>query len=943
MQTRIMVILLCAGAMLFSAETVLIPRVESRWIKDDVLTIQPSKPWSDGAVFHGFLQLGTNKDAVKDTQARLFHDGQKLYFAFFRTVESNSLCNSLKRDDAIWADDSIGLLIAPDAANPQAFYQIVINSQGGIYDEERFPDNTFNFSKNFNSLQIHIFPGERAWLLYGSIDLAELSIIPDRKFALNLTSHRRESDGSEEYSTWAPLSRPSFLTPESFVAASLGPVQTPPAEYTYAERPELCLDGEGEMGICDRWIRRNGAGISKWHKASGSNSLSVICKPGYEMSNYFHKLQLQPATRYMLSFVGRYGTLETPNLVPIRIHCLDANGKTVAILDGPGLGNLGGGVPNYRFDAYKKDFMTPAETVNGELEIRVAGTGSINLDAISVRKYVPITHIPTPKSPADGSVVNSNRIEFLWKLFTREDLRPGTLTIECSRNSEFSQEETLVFSECALDPAAGTWKETLPSQGQWYWRIRFDGEDGGVWSKPCAFRIEYDARNEKIAPVIDGMSPRGKMTTKPTQIRIAYTDPEISSGIGKVLLKINRQDVTSNASIEPNGIVFSLPDDGKEFYEIECEVFDANGNRAEENDFIAIGPGKGEIKVDAGGFLAVDGERIFPVSAYAYMDPAQFPAMRNFGYNCNMTPWVTPPNPTLWKLLGDATRAGIVTIPITLPDYLWGKGYIKTNTRAAQRFLEKEMKYAAKLVGHPGVIGFYVGDESIDAGYRMDVYQEFYRLLKKAAPEIPVTWLPTYGQTNRFAWEGSVLACDMLIHDDYVSQRNQHLLMFPDIDRITEWTKGLPFIEILGAHSPTSDWDKPVQRFPTYEDMRYCAWASIVAGSKGMAVYHQGKYKSLITNPFEGTNAPDFQDRLARVLKEINEAVPFLLADKTPEKAHHTVVSGSARVLEREFNGTVLSIIVNAGEDPCEINFADGNAMSIKRLGVVLHRQTVRP
>ena len=915
-----------------------IPKVEKRWIKETVLTEQKSTPWSFAAVLHGFVKLDNpTKDAENDTQARLFHDGEKLYFGFFRTVESASLCNADGRDGATYADDGVGILIAPDSTRPDHFYQIAMNAVGAVYDEERFPDNTFNKDFNFKSLQVNVFKGERAWLLYASIDLKELGISQDKAFTISLTAHQKETTGKEEYTTWSPMKRMSNLCWESFVPAVLDGVQKTPAVYTFSEKPELCLDGEGEFGSNERWIRRNGSWVTPYHKGSGRHSIQVTCKDDAPFANWFHKLDLEPSTRYMLKFTCLYGTCETPNLVPARIHCLDAQGKEIAVLDGPAIGNLGGGVSNFRFDPFKKDFVTPEGTASAELEVRVDKTGNVCLDSISVRKYTPVTHVPVLKHPAVNEVVKTDNVEFKWTLFERPDLRPGTLTLECSQDSAFPKDGTLVFAECAYDPASREgWFETLPRQGKWYWRARFDGEDGGVWSEAVPFTIAFTEKDEKIPPVIEGMTPRGRMAVRPGKVRIAYNDPGISSGIGEVKLLINRKDVTAAATVTDKDITFTLPDDQVTFYEIELYVSDRNGNKSEENDFIAIAPGKGAVALDEKGFLTIDGKRFFPITGYAHMISADYPLMKEFGFNSNMSPWVTPPMPLLWKLIGDATRAGLVTIPITIPDYLWGKGYVASNTRAAKRFIERETRYAAKMQGHPGVIGFYTGDESIDAGYRMEVYQEFYEALKAAAPDLPKIWLPTYGQTNSFAWKGSVKACDMLYHDDYVSQRNQHLNMFMDIKRIGQWTNNMPFMEILGAHAPTADANKPVKRFPSYEDMRYCAWASIVAGSKGLAVYRESKYKSLVSNGYANTNAPDFNQRLGKVLEEINQSVPWLISDDVPAKASE-ILSGDVRLMERVHDGKTLTISVNAGEGPAEVKLGNGQKVTLPRLGVSLN------
>ena len=591
----LVVVALLAGIVCLQAEVTLvkIPQVEKRWIKETVLTEQKSTPWSFAAVLHGFVKLDNpTKDAENDTQARLFHDGEKLYFGFFRTVETASLCNADGRDGATYADDGVGILISPDAAHPDHFYQIALNAVGAVYDEERFPDNTFNKDFDFKSLSVNVFKGERAWLLYGSVDLKELGISADRKFAISLTAHRKETTGKEEYTTWAPMKRMSNLCWESFTPAVLDGVQKTPEVYTFAEKPELCLDGEGEFGSNERWIRRNGSWVTPYAKGSGKHSIEVTCKEENTTRNWFHKLALEPSTHYMLKFLCLYGTCETPNLVPARIHCMDAAGKEIAVLDGPGIGNLGGGVSNYRFDPFKKDFVTPAGTVSGELEVRVVNPGRVCLDSISVRKFTPVTHVPVPKYPSANAVVKTDRIEFKWTLFERPDLRPGTLTLECSQDSAFPKESTLVFAECAYDPASSVgWFETLPRQGKWFWRARFDGEDGGVWSQTIPFTVEFTEKDEKIPPEIQGMSPRGRMASRPEKVRIAFSDPGISSGIGTVKLLVNRKDVTASATVTDKDIAFTLPDDKASFYEIELYVSDRNGNKAEENDFIAIADG----------------------------------------------------------------------------------------------------------------------------------------------------------------------------------------------------------------------------------------------------------------------------------------------------------------------------------------------------------------
>ena len=911
-----------------------IPQVADHWIKDTVLTKQNTSAWSFGAVLHGFVQLkNPAADAVKDTQVRLFHDRKKLYFGFFRTLEDKPLCNVSARDGIVWGDDSVFLFVAPDPAKPANFYQIIINVNGAVYDEEVGGTGKNPSAKNFNSLKLNIFKGVRGWLLYASVDLAELGIAPGKPFLLNVASHRKETSGVEEYSTFAKLTKQSFGTSEEFVKAEL----TPPAKvtpvYSFAKNPELCLDGEVEFGTHERWKKSANSGASRYYKISGTNSIFTECRPNMKFSSWQHQLDLQENSRYMISFMCRYWTCETPNLKPVRIHCYDKNGKLIETLYGPGIGNLGGGAPIHSFKPFKGEVTTPAGTAKATLEVRVDNTGKIHIDALSVKKYVPVFHIPTPRMPAENAVLRTGNVEFNWHLFSRDDMRPGTITIECSQNPAFPKGETLTFAGCALDPALKYrgWAEQLSKQGKWFWRAKFDGEDGGVWSKTASFTINFDAATEKIAPVISPMAPRGRMAARPGKITIPFTDGEISSGIADVKLLVNSTDITASAKINDKGISFELPADGKNFYDIQLTVTDKNKNKAIENDFIYISSAPGKFSVDKEGFPTCDGKRFFPVYTYAYGDIRQVPEIARRPYTGNMSPWLSISENRFWRLLAASTHAGLQTMPHVGPTLVWVRGAVKTDSRAAQRFLAETAAAVKKLEGHPGISGLYVGDESIDRGHKMEVYHEFYKFLKKTAPDLIVTWLPTYGQTNSFAWEGAPKACDILMHDDYVINRNQHLHMFKDIDRISKWTRNKPFIEIIGAHAPGSQWDKKEKTMPGYEDLRYVVWTSICAGSKGTVIYIQPKARN-----FAGNDVPqEYFNTIDRVLKDVRTAENFLLSSEYAT-TKSTVISGEVRLLEKRFNGKNLTIAVNAGENPAQVKLPNGKIITLPRLGVDL-------
>ena len=320
------------------------------------------------------------------------------------------------------------------------------------------------------------------------------------------------------------------------------------------------------------------------------------------------------------------------------------------------------------------------------------------------------------------------------------------------------------------------------------------------------------------------------------------------------------------------------------------------------------------------------------ISSYAYGDSKQLPELARRKYNANTSPWLGVDSPNLWRMMADAARSGMKIIPFSGPEFVWVRGAIKSDSRAVQRFLAKNLKTIAKMQGHPAVPAIFIGDEYIDRGYKMEVFHEYYRALKKAAPKLVISWLPTYGQTNSFAWKGAKDACDILMHDDYVINRNQHLHMFKDIDRISKWTGSKPFIEIIGAHAPGNQWDKKEKTLPKFEDLRYVVWTAITAGSRGLVIYIQPKARD-----FNGNDVPrEYFDTIDKVLDEVRAVMPFLVSSAQPVKKAR-VISGEARLLERVVDGKTLTVAVNAGDDPAAVKFPDGKNASLPRLGVAIH------
>ena len=65
----------------------------------------------------------------------------------------------------------------------------------------------------------------------------------------------------------------------------------------------------------------------------------------------------------------------------------------------------------------------------------------------------------------------------------------------------------------------------------------------------------------------------------------------------------------------------------------------------------------------------------------------------------------------------------------------------------------------------------------------------------------------------------------------------------------------------------------------------------------------------------------------------MRQAEKFLTSDKLPAKKTQ-VVSGEVRLLEREVEGKVMTLAVNAGESPAVIQLSNGTQITLPRLGV---------
>ena len=925
-----------------SAEILSIPLQK---VSGNVIEKTADPVWDKSLVLHSFVRLGlTEENAPYKTQIRLFHDREKLYFIAYAETEGRAVANGLKRDDLVWDDDSISFFIVPDPSKPSFYFHIAVNAKGTVFDERYEKRGEGISAWNASSLQIRSELRNNGYLISGSVLLREVGIVNSGQiFSMN-AARRINCPGKRDYSTWSILKKSSFHDTEAFPHIRLADgLVTPPAAVSFSQMPELCIDGEFEIGSNRRWTGRKEVWTCDYYACNGKKSMGFIVRKSGEVSHAVHRLSLTPGEQYSAEWAVRYHPLESANHKPVSIHFYNASGKRISSVTGPGLGNLGGGAGNNRFDRYDMVFTAPRMTSYGEVEIKLDDLGTFFADCVRIMKYKEKNLIPAPLSPATDSVLRSPSISLKWKLFeTPANMIPGSCTVELSRDSKFPVSKTITYQ----DVDNTSWDITVPEQGTWFWRVRFNGKHGGKWSEVHSFSVQYTHENEKIAPRIGELFPRGKIAQRPDRLTWKFSDGPISSGIDlkSLSLKINGLAVIPDA-VGSDGISFRLPADGKKFYDLELTVLDKNKNRAYDCDFIYFSTAPEIVKIDSEGFITRDAQRVFPNSRYAQRFIDTFPMMQEKGYNANLTPWIRVAEATLRKTVNEAYRNGIDTFVYVFAGLSVERGYIPMDSFFGREMKEYNRRALERIKGHPGVIGFYIGDESLDQGGVMSVYAEHARYVKLIVPDRIVTWLPTWSHANPNLWRDAAKFTDLLFFDDYVINRRQHLSLFKTLDMLATTQKHCP-MSIIGAHSIPSEWNTKKRTLPKIEDLRFCIYASIIGRSRGIVFYTDPDMDQFAKrNPYAGTNRPEYLDILFTLSSELRELTPYLIRNDQDTKTVLQVKSGQARSVLKSLGKKQLLIAVNSGDAPCrlKVNFPASGTVRERISGKTFQLNSGRP
>ena len=266
-----------------SAEILSIPLQK---VSGNVIEKTADPVWDKSLVLHSFVRLGlTEENAPYKTQIRLFHDREKLYFIAYAETEGRAVANGLKRDDLVWDDDSISFFIVPDPSKPSFYFHIAVNAKGTVFDERYEKRGEGISAWNASSLRIRTEPRNNGYLIAGSVLLHEIGIVNPRQiFSMN-AARRINCPGKRDYSTWSILKKSSFHDTEAFPHIRLADgLVTPPAAVSFSRMPELCIDGEFEIGSNRRWTGRKEVWTCDYYACNGKKSMGFIVRKSGEVS-----------------------------------------------------------------------------------------------------------------------------------------------------------------------------------------------------------------------------------------------------------------------------------------------------------------------------------------------------------------------------------------------------------------------------------------------------------------------------------------------------------------------------------------------------------------------------------------------------------------------------------------------------------------------------------
>lgn len=186
-----------------------------------------------------FVKLGSGEPAEFKTEINSWYDVENFTIRVrcYGKPRPQLVAEHRERDSDVWQDDSFDVFIATNPEIPTEYWHVVVNPSGGILDEyvghNVKPDRT----RNIEGLRVSLFYQYDWWQATLTIPYDSLGVdVPQGGdiWRLNVSRYTPGfADYEDEWSTWAPLSKPTFHYPKDFGYLKFG-----------EEGPEVIIDEE---------------------------------------------------------------------------------------------------------------------------------------------------------------------------------------------------------------------------------------------------------------------------------------------------------------------------------------------------------------------------------------------------------------------------------------------------------------------------------------------------------------------------------------------------------------------------------------------------------------------------------------------------------------------------------------------------------------------------
>ena len=899
MKILILLLSLLAGVFSVSATELVIPQVK----KVPSPGTWGVSEYNRALVISGAVSIGKNGGIprLENCQFRLLHDGTDL--ACFVQVQipqkTKLIATKKQRDSEVDKDDSVELFFSP-GKEMDPVRQIVVNSIGTVLDLRVLEQRTEDLQWTCEGLKIAVSVQRGLWDVQFRIPLASVGIRKDQVFRFNAVVNDRFRSHKSFWS--AAQVKKGFRDYERQFRMRLGDLNTKGVFYSANEYAEQMFDGHFEYDM--RGFEREGSVYrSRYRQYDGKNSLMFTAKKESPVARIRKTIAIRPGESVRVFGAVHLYRVEQPDFSPARVEFLDAEGKILKSVNAPGLGNMGGSVTA---DAVRHlcEFtaVAPEGTANAAMVWSLDGTtGVMRIDAVSFRKNYMEWSAPRLFAPAAGSVSRKNELDFVWRSAGNAS-KNTSYTLELSRTADFKKDVLRyegVYSGCKLQ---------LNGNGKWFWRIGSQHEKSSEWSAVSEFTLDITPRNEKNKPVVKSMIPFGLQKTKPSELVISYQDPGISSGIDltKVRLQVGGKDVTSSCRVSMDQLCWKIPAELKKGVPLHYSIVvqDRNRNSIRRNGWFMYGEG-GISRLDSGKFITHKGKRVFPIAMYGMSKLGIYPQMSAGHIDTNFCPWADDEN--LLAHLGEAAANGMYVVAFVPGNTRILAGDIPLDSAAGKHLDSIALSRAEKIKDHPNLLGFFIGDETMDSqGTKPELVRAWYKRLKKIAPNQLIYWLPTYQLRDVERVASAKGACDLITWHDYSYTRRNVLRVVETADAVKNAIGNMPHFLLPEAYG-----DLPPRDF-----IRFQSFLGIISGSRGLSFYTDYKHRDLTQkDPYAKTHFPNYLQEVYAVAKELQALKEVLCADDSRDFYSIINEKGALRSVGKKHNGKYYIFAVNAGKE----------------------------